>query len=149
VTGERLVALVFLTLGGAYLWIALGFPMGSAARPGPGLFPVAVGVLICVVAMAMVVRAATEPATRGERATVEADARARVAVTAAALVGFCLALPYLGYAVASFVFVALLLKWLGGGRWVAAIAIALATTAVSYVLFSALLGVPLPRGPLG
>jgi hypothetical protein len=75
-----------------------------------------------------------------------ADARGRVAVTAAGLVGFCLFLPWLGYHVASFAFVALLLYRLGGGGWATAIAIAAASAGVSYYVFAVLLGVPLPRG---
>ena len=73
-------------------------------------------------------------------------ARGRVAVTAAALLGFCLLLPWLGYLLVSFAFVAVLLRRLGGGGWTGAIAIAVATAAASYYLFAVLLGVPLPQG---
>ncbi len=41
---ERLVALVVLAASGVYLANALPLPQGTAARPGPGFFPLAVGV---------------------------------------------------------------------------------------------------------
>jgi hypothetical protein len=41
---ERLVALAVLAASGVYLANALPLPQGTAARPGPGFFPLAVGV---------------------------------------------------------------------------------------------------------
>jgi len=67
--------------------------------------------------------------------------------TAAALLGYCLLLPWIGYPVASLIFVTLLLRCLGAG-WRTALVTGLASAAVSYYLFGVLLGVPLPRGLL-
>jgi hypothetical protein len=148
--GERAASLAFLAASGLYLAVALGFPVGSAAKPGPGFFPVAVGAFLCAVAILFLVTALRRR-PRASGASMAAPllsegARGRAAATAGGLVGFCLLLPWIGYPLAAFLFVGLLLKRLGGGGWTAALAVALLAAAASYYLFAVLLGVPLPRG---
>jgi putative tricarboxylic transport membrane protein len=144
--------LIFLGVSGLYLATSLTFPLGNAARPGAGFFPVAVALYLCglgaILAVAAWRRAPAAPPTAVRTALVAGDARARVAVLMVALIGFCLALGWVGYPAASFLFVAVGLKSLGQGSWPAALLIALAAAAVSYYLFGVLLGVPLPRGAL-
>src|SRR5512145_502831 len=117
---ERAVALAVLVACGVYLASGWALPLGTVARPGPGLYPLAVGVLGAFVAMAWVVTAFRQaPATAGGR-TFVAEGRGRVGVTASLLVGFCFLLPWVGYPLAAFLFTGLLLRGLGA-RWVAAL----------------------------
>lgn len=143
--------LAFLVLSGLYLATSLTFPLGTGARPGAGFFPAAVGLYLCAIGVAVLVaawrqRGPASGAVRGQ--VVGADARARVASTMAALVGFCLALGWIGYPAAAFLFVAVVLKRVGPGGWIGVLATALVASAASYYLFAVLLGVPLPRGTL-
>jgi hypothetical protein len=143
---ERAWALGFLVASGAYLAAALSFPLGNVARPGPGFFPVGVGVFLCLAAAALAItlyRGARAPAAS---AGAEPDARARVAATVLGLVGFSLLLPWLGYPVCAFVFVAVLLRRLGGAGWARAVLTGAVAAGLSYYVFGVLLGVPLPRG---
>lgn len=147
---ERLAALSMLALSGAYLALALPLPRGLAARPGPGFFPLLVGVFLCGVALAFVAetfRRSLRTPTAWDAGALTAGARWRVAATGAALIGFCLLLPWLGYPVVTLAFVGLLLRSLGAG-WTAAVVSGLLSAAASYYLFAVLLGVPLPRGML-
>jgi putative tricarboxylic transport membrane protein len=144
-TRERVWALGFLVASGAYLAAALGFPVGSVARPGPGFFPVGVGVFLCLAAAALAVATGRRP--RLAAADVTPAARVRVATTVLGLVGFCLLLPWAGYPASAFAFVALLLRRLGDARWPGTLVIAALSALVSYYAFGVLLGVPLPRGP--
>jgi hypothetical protein len=141
----RAVPLVLLVVAGAYLTLALRLPFGTAARPGPGFYPVLVAVFAVVVALA-----ATASAFRaaGGAAAVELDpaSRRRVLVSVAALVVFCLALPWVGYLVAAFAFVTVVLRYLGA-RWTTALLAGALSSAGSYGIFAVLLDVPLPRGP--
>ena len=144
---ERAWALGFLVASGAYLAASLSFPLGSVAKPGPGFFPVGVGVFLCLAAAGL-----TGTLVRGPRAVaagpgVPPDARARVATTVLGLAGFCLLLPWLGYPVCAFLFVGLVLRRLGGGGWPGVVITAVLSALVSHYLFGVLLGVPLPRGP--
>jgi len=141
---QRGVALAFLGASGAYLALSFAFPFGTLARPGAGFFPVGVGVFLCLAALGVLVAgfrvlpAAAEP--------LEPDARMRVAATGAALAGFCLLLPWLGYPVSAFLFVAAVLRRLGSGRWVPVLITAALSAAISYYVFAVLLSVPLPGG---
>jgi putative tricarboxylic transport membrane protein len=135
-----------LGASGAYLAAALTFPFGSVARPGPGFFPVGVGVFLCGVAAVLVVATLRRGALTTPPST-DAAAGGRVLTTVLSLVGFCLFLPWIGYIVCAFVFVALLLRRLGGAGWPAAVITAALSAFVSYYAFGVVLGVPLPLGP--
>ncbi|MGH7417315.1 MAG: tripartite tricarboxylate transporter TctB family protein, partial [Candidatus Rokuibacteriota bacterium] len=74
-------------------------------------------------------------------------ARVRVFATILGLVAFCLLLPWVGYPVCAFLFIALLLRRLGGARWPGVVIIAVLGALVSYYVFGVLLGVPLPFSP--
>jgi putative tricarboxylic transport membrane protein len=144
---ERLVALALLVVGGVYLASALPLPLGTMARPGPGFFPIAVGVFALVVGAVWVAIAMRRVPAAAGPAFASASSRGRLLSTAGVLVGFCLLLPWVGYPVAAFLFVAVLLRVLGAG-WFTSVGTAVASAAVSYYLFARLLGVPLPPGVL-
>jgi putative tricarboxylic transport membrane protein len=148
---ERVASVLFLAASGLYLVGSLTFPLGSAARPGPGFFPAGIGVFLCAVALLVLIaafRARPALAPTDSAPAMPRDARMRVIATAGGLAGFCLLLPWIGYPLAAFGFVTLLLKRLGGGQWLGALAVAFISAAASYYLFAVLLGVPLPRGIL-
>ncbi|MBI4246513.1 MAG: tripartite tricarboxylate transporter TctB family protein [Candidatus Rokubacteria bacterium] len=144
---ERVVALALLAASGVYLANGLPLPRGTAGRPGPGFFPLAVGVFAVVVALAWVALAFRRAPAAAGGTPAPADGRGRVLATAAALAGYCLLLPWIGYPAASLLFVGGLLRGLGAG-WTAALAVAVASAAGSYYVFAVLLGVPLPPGAL-
>jgi MFS family permease len=143
--GERLLALAVLAGCGVYLANAWWLAPGTAARPGAGFFPLAVGVFGLAVGLAWVVSALQQAPAAGPVA--DAGGRRRAGITAALLAGFCLLLPWTGYPVAALLFTGLLLRGLGAG-WMAALAVALPSALASYYVFAVLLGVPLPRGLL-
>ena len=144
---ERLLALAVLAASGVYLANAWPLPLGTAARPGAGFFPLSVGVFGAAVALIWVLRAIRRAPAAAEGLVVPEESRRRVAAATGVLVGYCLFLPWMGYPLAAFLFVGLLLRWLGA-RWTAAFAIALACALASYYVFAVLLEVPLPRGLL-
>ena len=142
---DRIAALAVLLAGGAYLALAIPLPRGLAARPGPGFFPLVVGALLCLAAIGFVIE--TFRQSSAADTTLTAGQRTRVLVTSAALGLFCLALPWVGFFVMTFVFVTCVLRALGGGWTLVLVTSALSTTAV-YWVFAVLLSVPLPKGAL-
>jgi putative tricarboxylic transport membrane protein len=144
---ERAVALAVLGACGVYLVNGWTLPLGTIARPGPGFYPLAVGVFGAAVSIAWAVTTFRRALTVAGGGMPVVQDRWRVGVTASLLVAFCWLLPSVGYPLAAFFFSGLLLLGLGA-RWKAALAIALACAVLSYYLFGVLLGVPLPRGPL-
>jgi hypothetical protein len=144
---ERIVALAMLLASGVYLTQALRLPLGAAARPGPGFYPVAIGAFACAVALVI-----TAVAFRGMRRDAGAEPpepsageRRHVGLAVATLAGFCLLLPWIGYPLAALLFVGILLRELGAG-WRTSVLAALVSAEASYYLFAILLGVTLPRG---
>lgn len=145
---ERVVGLVVVAAAGIYLSMALALPYGSTARPGAGFFPILVGIFGCVVGVTMSARAFRVPsrapaAREGGR---DAAARRRALSTVAALVAFCLLMPWIGYPLVAFAFVTVLLQRLGSA-WRSAALIGAVTAVLSFYVFGVLLDVPLPRGP--
>jgi len=145
----RLAPLIVLVVSGFYLMQALQLPLGTVAKPGAGFYPVAVAVFACVVAVVAGARAFLSPQAVGPEApseVIDPARRRRVAGAVGALAAFCLTLPWIGYPIAAFGFVSVVL-WGLGGRWQAALLTGALGSAVSYYLFAVLLGVPLPQGP--
>jgi putative tricarboxylic transport membrane protein len=142
---ERLVALAVVAASGAYLLSGLALPLGTTAKPGPGFFPLAIGAFGAIMALVWTAAAFRRAPAAAAEPTTPADARGRVLATAAALIGFCFLLRWVGYPVAALVFMTLLLRWLGAG-WRGAVVTGIASAAVSYYLFGVLLNVPLPHG---
>ena len=136
---------MLLVVAAIYLTLAVRLPFGTAARPGAGFYPVIVALFAVAVALA-----ATAGAFRGARGAEAVElapaARRRVAISVAALIVFCLVLPWIGYPAAAFGFVAVVLRY-RGARWTTALLAGVLSSAGSYGIFAVLLDVPLPRGP--
>lgn len=138
----------FFALGIGYLADTLRLPMGTANRPGAGLFPILVGVSLLGLSLALFVGSlkTKEIAAEDQEPFPKGKDRQRVLAVAVTLALFVLLLKPLGYGVCSAALMATILRLLGLRRWGRIIPISLATAAVSYYLFDALLGVPLPQG---
>lgn len=134
---SALVVLV-IGIGGAYL--AYGYGLGSLRRPGPGLWPFAVSVLIALLAiMLLVVGRHLDDAEKFTKASL------LVLAGGATFVGLGLMLPTLGFEIPAILLGIVWLRFLGGESWRSTIVISLATTAAFYVLFLYVLKIPLPH----
>jgi putative tricarboxylic transport membrane protein len=142
---ERLLALAVLVASVVYLVNGLPLPMGSPARPGPGFYPMFVGMFGAVVALVWVVSVFRQKPAIDRVATTPEMGLRRVGQTTGLLAAYCLLLPWTGYPLAAFGFTGLLLRGLGAG-WRSALVIGFATAVGSYYLFAVLLAVPLPQG---
>jgi hypothetical protein len=144
---ERLLAMAVVAASGLYLLNAWPLPRGTVARPGAGFFPLAIGLFGTAFALAWTASAFRRAPAAAGAVAIPAAARGRVVATTAALVGFCLLLPWVGYPAAALVFATGSLRWLGA-PWRTALVIGVASAAASYYLFAVLLSVPLPSGVL-
>jgi hypothetical protein len=95
-------------------------------------------------------RARAAAATAGAEAATEKPNYLLVGITFAVFAGYVALLPLAGYRVSTFLFMAALQLVFepprGARRWVAVMVSALATTALTYVVFQHYLSVLLPRG---
>jgi hypothetical protein len=144
---ERIVALAMLLASAIYLTQALRMPLGTAARPGAGFYPVGVGAFACVVALVLTAIVFRRAALAGAAAGAQAEPadRRSVLLAVVTLAAFCLVMPWAGYPLTALLFMATLLLQLGAS-WRTALVAAVLSAEGSYYLFAIVLGVTLPRG---
>ena len=61
---------------------------------------------------------------------------------------YCAAIPFIGLYLASMIFIAWFMRWLGKYSWLVVAAVAIAMPVITYVIFEKWFMVPLPKGPL-
>ncbi len=116
--------------------LSLSLPMQSG--PGPGLWPFLVsGVMVA----SSVVVLFTDRSENYERFTGRIKV---IGLGLASLVVFIVAFAFLGFILPGFLTLAFWLRYLGGESWRTTLLLSVLFTAVFYVLFVLLLGVPFP-----
>lgn len=133
-------AVVVLGFGVGAAVLAHGYGLGSLRRPGPGLWPFVVAIVIAVLALVLlVVGRRLDDAEKFTRASY------LVLVGGATFVGLGLALPTIGFEIPAVALCIIWLRFLGGETWRSTIVISLCTTAGFYLLFLYALRIPLPH----
>ncbi len=154
---DGVAGIICLGLSIALLVLTRGLPQSAMVPIGPDFYP---RIVLSIMAVLSVLLIAADVRSRRRRrgggaspgATAVADQRnyRLVAVTFSVFAAYVLLLPYLGFRVATFVFVAALQVVLGNPRgwrrWAIVIIAALATVIVTYLAFELYLSVLLPRG---
>jgi len=145
----ELVVAAFLFLLGLIVIvdsIRLGHTWGPDG-PRAGYFPFYVGLLICIATGVTFVRALGNRASAA-KAFVMRGALKQVMRMLVPSIAYVVLVKPLGIYVASTLFIAYFMRWLGRYRWPATVGVAVAVSAVLYCLFEVWFKVPLPKGPL-
>lgn len=85
---------MFIVVGAGFAWGALNYQFGSSARPGPGYFPLGLGVLLALLGALTLFEALTIDTEDGE--PIGAIAWRPLLIVVGTLVGFGFILPRLG-----------------------------------------------------
>jgi hypothetical protein len=158
--GDRWSAAGLAAVAVAYLLVNRAYPLDTLASPGPGVFPLAVGVALLALAVWQWVAAGREPRATGPGPAMRAPAardpagagpeaaaanRPRAALLkVAALVVYAAALPRLGFLITSFALVLVAGRLMGLPGWWRPAALALGVTLACRLIFVTWLHVPLP-----
>ena len=152
---DGIAGLICIGLSIALLVMTRGLPQSALVPIGPDFYPRIVLVIMAVLSVMLIAAdllagrrsgggitaAATVPDKRNYRLVV---------VTFAVFAVYVLLLPFLGFRIATFLFVAVLQAVLEKPqwwrRWIVVITAALATVIVTYLAFEVYLSVLLPRG---
>lgn len=147
-----------LAVGLVYEAMAMNMPEGSLAYPGPGLFPMVVGVFLiatslgCLLQEIMPRMRSKDSAASSLPSEVPAAAEERnVAKTiqlTALMIGYIFVLKPLGFPLAIFAFLALAIRIFGYRKWLPTLAMAAVIASLAYVAFVVWLKVSLPLGIL-
>ena len=137
-------------LGGSLWFLALtrGLPQAALVPVGPGFYP---RILLTITALLSAALVVSDLVRRRGVARPGPARYGFVLLTFAIFGAYVALLPSLGYRVATFLFVGVLQATLEsprGARWWRVLAVALATTLVTYYVFEGYLSVLLPRGRL-
>jgi putative tricarboxylic transport membrane protein len=138
------------------LVLTRGLPQSPLVPIGPDFYPRIVLIIMAVLSAMLIVfdlwrqRARAAPAAAETPAAPEKRNYRLVAITFAVFAGYVFLLPVAGYRVATFIFMAALQAVFeaprNARRWIVVLLSALATTAVTYLVFEHYLSVLLPRG---
>jgi putative tricarboxylic transport membrane protein len=146
-TRDGVAGLVCLAGALLLLWLSVGLPQPALVPIGPAFYPRILFVVTAVLSAALVV----VDLRRRERPAV-VPARYRLAIlTFAIFSAYVVLLPWLGYRLATALFITVLQSVIEPprpGRWWLVAAVAVGTTAVTYYVFEYYLSVLLPRGRL-
>jgi hypothetical protein len=150
---DSLAGLIFLSVSLVLLVQSFGLPQLPLVPVGPGFYPRIVLIFMAVTSAALIVQDLF--ARRAEPADVPASAPPRrvyglVALSFIIVALYLVLLPLLGYRIATVLFVAALQATLEKPttwrQWAVLAAIAIGTSAVTYLVFERYLSVLLPRG---
>jgi len=133
-------ALVALTIGVVGAALAYDYGLGTLRRPGAGLWPFVVCLLVIVLSLTLLVA--------GRHLTdSEAFTRSSLLPLAgiATFIGIGALLPVIGFEIPSLLLCAIWLRFLGGESWRSTIVVSVATVATFYFLFLYGLRIPLPH----
>ena len=146
-TAEFAVAAGFLVLGAIVVYDSarLGFRWGDDG-PQAGYFPFYIGLLMCVASAINYVHALQVPADKvgGFVETGQLRLVLSVLLPSAIYVGL---IGWLGIYVASIVFIAFFMRWLGKYAWWKLAAVSIGNSVVFFLVFEVWFKIPLPKGP--
>lgn len=141
-TGDAVIGLALAALGVWGTWVARGTGLGSAAEPGPGMFPTAVCVLLTVGGLGCAWRAWRQTSgTEGKRWIDGTALFALVQIVMLAVLFVPLGMPLAG-----FMFVCGMTRTLGDISWRRAATVGFVSVLAFWLLFDVLLSVQLPYG---
>jgi hypothetical protein len=136
---------MFVVVGAAFAWGALNYNFGSSARPGPGYFPLGLGMLLALLGGLAMFEAMTIDTEDGE--PIGAIAWKPLLVVVAALAGFGFILPRLGMVISLPLLVVVISLAGDEFHWKDAVINALVLLAVSWGVFVKGLALTIPVWP--
>lgn len=144
----------YLVIGGIGLFFAAGYlgmsfqlPFGQLEQPGAAVFPLIAGVLLLLGSLATMWEGWKMEQAEQVDFPAGADLK-RLLSLIGLLLGYFLALPWLGQLVCSMLFCVLLMRVLSSLAWSRIVLYSTVMTGALYAVFIYLLKVPMPRGAL-
>jgi putative tricarboxylic transport membrane protein len=133
-------SLVSLAVGVTGAVLASGYGLGTLRRPGAGLWPFVISVVI--IALSLVLLVIGRKLDDSERFT---RTSLLVLVGGASLVAFAALMPTIGFEIPALLLCALWLRFLGGESWRSTVLVSVGTVAAFYLLFLYGLRLALPH----
>ena len=147
-SAEGVMAAVFLTLGAIVIFDSVRLGYGwKEDGPQAGYFPFYLGVIMCLSSLINLVVALVALKAKDETFVERGQLKLVLSVLlpSAVYVG---AIGWIGIYVASALFVAFFMRWLGNYAWWKVAAVSVGNSVVFFMIFEIWFKIPLPKGPL-
>jgi putative tricarboxylic transport membrane protein len=141
--GVAIAMLLFAAIVMYGAWLA-GINWG-AEGPRAGFFPFYVGLSILLATLVNLAHALSSDRTKLFAEWGQLRQVLSVVIPTAVYVAL---VPWIGLYVASFLLIAVFMKWLGRYTWVLTLGVAIAVPLIAFLLFERWFLVPLPKGPI-
>ena len=142
---DRFSGILFLIFSGVTIYLALMLPMGRMGKPGPGIFPLLLSVVIAFLALSLFLRTLR---SKEESETEEIPTpKWRLVYLLGDLCVYAFLLRPLGFLISTWVFL-IVLKPIVKKRWIPILLGSLFVSLVFFFFFNHLLKVELPMGIL-
>ena len=138
-------AFIFMALGLFVIFESRRMYVGNLDDPGPGIFPLFLGILIFILSILALIKSLISNAEEIPKPR-EGIRLRNVYYIFGILLFFLFFLPVLGFSTTNFLMFVFLLKAVGGRKWFATIAWSLIITVAAYYVFAVKLLVLFPRG---
>ncbi len=147
-TMEIVVALIIMVLGAIVVFDShrLGSSWGDDG-PQSGYFPFYIGLLLCFSSVGTLVQTLRDENAPGESFVTRDKLKLVLTVLLPALL-YVVGVQYVGLYVASAIYIAFFMVWLGKYSWFKSAAVALAVTVSLFLMFEVWFKVPLFKGTL-
>lgn len=139
----------FLALGTAMSVGAVRLTVGTPLSPGPGFYPLVLGVGLGITAVVLIVSGVRRRHRTPHGDPSPSTMRPMLVLAVVSLLMYPVLLTYLGYPLATFLFLVLIFRAVEMNEWTVALPLALAFTACAYAVFGYALRIPFPRGLFG
>jgi putative tricarboxylic transport membrane protein len=143
---DRIAGGIILVIGMAIIWQATRLHIGNFTVPGPGFFPLLLGIVVVLLSVCLIVFAEE---TGGDKSSFSWGNLKRVASVFGVLLFYGAVLELVGFLIASFVLLLYLSLVIGKQRIAGALLRAVIMTGLSYLLFDVVLKTQLPKGIIG
>jgi hypothetical protein len=144
---EIAVALIFLLIGGVVIFDSVRLGAGwSSDGPQAGYFPFYTGALICISGLVTLGQTIFGKASRSAKIFVEWTALKQVFSVLLPAAVYVLGIQLVGIYVASALYIAGFMRWLGHYSWGKSIALGVIVSAVAFMMFEVWFQVPLYKG---
>ncbi len=143
------LALILLAAG--MIWAALGLPYGDIHKPGPGFFPLWLGVILGGMSIGFFVQATlTTRSAQTLRNILEEDVHwGKVLLVLVSLILYAFLMDYIGFLLVTLLLMVVLLRFIEPQPWTVVIGWALVGSVGSYLIFEVWMKLRLPKGFLG
>jgi hypothetical protein len=146
---DLVAAIFFIIVGAFFALYARAVEIGTWSEPGPGFLPFWAGITISVMAFALLLKSLSKKGPVRPSFFPEAGSWKRVLATFAALIVYNVTFDYLGFALTTFLFVGVLVKFIFPQTWPKALIVAVSAAIIARLLFINFLETQLPKGFFG